>query len=182
MSQPQTLAERIEALRQPGESKGKFSLRLGWARTRYTALQAGLARGQAIGAEVARQIADGTGARVEWVLYGTGQPYADGRPLPARVSAHAAPLLLPELDEPGRWRRYAQRYATFAAAARLVRAAGSASDAVLDLAADRLGEHKGDGPTLSECRRAIGATLRDVDLWSAQALRDATDEDFEPEE
>ena len=81
-------------------------------------------------------------------------------------------------DAPGRWKRYAARYAAFDAHARDALAAGVVTEGMLDLAADRLGVHKGAGPTEAESRQAILDTIRRVDAWKRAAIRDATDDDF----
>ncbi len=81
-------------------------------------------------------------------------------------------------ETPGRWKRYAQRYGAFNIHARDALAAGVVTEAMLDIATDRLGVHKGDGPTEAECRQAILDTIRRVDAWKRMATRDATEEDF----
>ena len=94
------------------------------------------------------------------------------------VAAQAKPSPSVPRDVPGRWKRYAARYAAFDAHARDALAAGVVTEGMLDLAADRLGVHKGVGPTEAESRQAILDTIRRVDAWKRAAIRDATDDDF----
>ncbi len=90
--------------------------------------------------------------------------------------ATQAPPLAVSL-EPGRWRPLAARYGRFARAAQLALAAGAVNEGVLDVVADALGVHKGEGPTDDEIKVAMKAAMAERDAW-AKLARDATGEDF----
>jgi transcriptional regulator with XRE-family HTH domain len=130
------------------------------------------------------------------VSHATLSRWITGRSMPGRYQSRLAAVLglspqdlaaamgrpaaaaTARLDEPGRWRRYAERYPAFGEHARDAHA-GGVSDATLDRAADSLGEHKGSGPTPDESRQAIVDAIRRVDGWRRVQLREATEEDFD---
>lgn len=85
----------------------------------------------------------------------------------------------------GRWKYLAARYWTFRRQADIAQEAG-APEAALDLAADELGEHKGEGPTEEQAATAIDRAVADLERGRTRfgpklpAGREATADDFKP--
>lgn len=178
-----TIADRLEQIRAHfGLSQGAFSLRVGWDRPRYGLTIRRLRAGEiaSIRPKGLEQIESALGARREWLLFGTGQPFGDGTRL---VEREAPPPPtddeiehVQDLDGPGRWKAFARRYWTFRAQASLALAQG-VDEAALDAASDRLGAHHGDGPTEDQAKEAIEAYARQLAIPFDG--REATAADFE---
>lgn len=90
----------------------------------------------------------------------------------------AKPAPLAVSLEPGRWRAIAARYPRFARTAQLALEARAVTEGLLDVVADALGAHKGDGPSDHEIEEAMQDAIAERNRWSKLAPREGTAAEF----